>query len=172
MRNRISSSCAGSWPTRYVFSARNAASAASPPPPISPRPTSPVVGLDLDDRADEAAPVAAVGVTQRRLERNGDGRRTQIGYSHGVGARVLGCSGARVLEVRRCSVLKRATGARRSSRSGAWCHGSCASVPLRTRNSAFSAPFSTFSTSTLSTLSTPAPQHPSTLAPHLAPPSI
>ena len=36
----------------------------------------PVVGLHLDDRADEAAPVAAVGVAQRRFERHGDrGRR-------------------------------------------------------------------------------------------------
>ena len=35
-----------------------------------------VVGLDLDDGADEAAPVAAVPVAQRRLERHGDRGRT------------------------------------------------------------------------------------------------
>src|SRR4030095_302941 len=33
-----------------------------------------VVGLDLDERADEPAPVRAVAVQQRRVERNGDGR--------------------------------------------------------------------------------------------------
>ena len=41
MRKRISSSRAGSWPTRYASSALNAATALSPPPPISPRPTRP-----------------------------------------------------------------------------------------------------------------------------------
>ena len=33
-----------------------------------------VVGLDLDDGANEAAPVRAVAVAQRRLERDGDRR--------------------------------------------------------------------------------------------------
>ena len=32
-----------------------------------------VVGLDFDDGADEAAPVAAIGVAQRRFQRDGDG---------------------------------------------------------------------------------------------------
>ena len=41
-RKRISSRRAGSCPTRYPFSAPNAASADSPPPPISPRPTRPL----------------------------------------------------------------------------------------------------------------------------------
>ena len=34
------------------------------------QPDEPVVGLHLDDRADEPAPVAAVGVAQRRFERH------------------------------------------------------------------------------------------------------
>ncbi len=42
MRKRISSSRAGSCPTRYCFIARNVASADSPPPPISPSPISPL----------------------------------------------------------------------------------------------------------------------------------
>jgi hypothetical protein len=45
-----------------------------------------VVRLDLDDRADEASPVAAVRVAKRRLERDGDRRRPDIGYSHGAAA--------------------------------------------------------------------------------------
>ena len=40
------------------------------------------VGLDLDDRPHEAAPVAAVGVAQRRLERYGDGGRANVGNLH------------------------------------------------------------------------------------------
>ena len=43
----------------------------------------PFVGLDLDDGADEASPVAAVGVPQRRLERHGDGRGPDVGDLHG-----------------------------------------------------------------------------------------
>ena len=39
----------------------------------------PVGGLDLDQRAHEAAPVRAVGVQQRRLERDGDGGRADVG---------------------------------------------------------------------------------------------
>ena len=41
-------------------------------------PDEPVVGLDLDDRAHEAAPVAAVRMTQRRLERHRHRRRAHI----------------------------------------------------------------------------------------------
>ena len=62
--------------------ARKTASALSPPPPISPRPVEAVIGLDLDDGADEAAPVAAVGVAQRRLERDRDGGGPNIGDFH------------------------------------------------------------------------------------------
>ena len=42
----------------------------------------PLVGLDLDDRAHEAAPVAAVRVAQRRLERDADGCRLDRGDLH------------------------------------------------------------------------------------------
>ena len=42
----------------------------------------PLVGLDLDDGADEAPPVAAVGVPERRLQRDGDGRGSDVGDLH------------------------------------------------------------------------------------------
>ena len=41
-----------------------------------------VVGLDLDDRADESAPMAAVRVPQRRLEWHGHGCRADVGNLH------------------------------------------------------------------------------------------
>ena len=44
-----------------------------------------VRGLDLDDRAHEAAPVGAVAVQQRRFERNGDGRGANRGDRGGHG---------------------------------------------------------------------------------------
>ena len=40
------------------------------------------VGLDLDDGSHEAAPVTAVRVTQRRLERHGDGSRANVANPH------------------------------------------------------------------------------------------
>ena len=48
------------------------------------QPDQAVVGLDLDDGADEPPPVAAVRVAQRRLERNGDGGRADVGDLHRV----------------------------------------------------------------------------------------
>ena len=41
-----------------------------------------VVGFDFDDGADEAAPVAAVGVAQRRFQRDGDGGGADVGDAH------------------------------------------------------------------------------------------
>ena len=45
-------------------------------------PDQPVVGFDFDDGADEAPPVAAVGMPQRRFERDGDGRGPNVGDLH------------------------------------------------------------------------------------------
>ena len=45
-------------------------------------PDEPFVGLDLDDGADEAPPMAAVRVAQRRLERHGDGGGPDVGDLH------------------------------------------------------------------------------------------
>jgi hypothetical protein len=83
MRKRISSRRAGSCPTRYDFSARNTASADSPPPPISPRPNQPVVGFHFHDGSHEAAPVAAVGVAQRRLQRDRHRGGSNVADLHG-----------------------------------------------------------------------------------------
>src|SRR5207248_2189191 len=45
-------------------------------------PDEPVLGLELHDRADEAAPVRAVRMPQRRLERDGHGGRADVGDLH------------------------------------------------------------------------------------------
>ena len=45
-----------------------------------------VIGFDFDDGADEAAPVAAVGVAQRGFERDGDGGGADVGDFHDVWA--------------------------------------------------------------------------------------
>jgi len=47
-----------------------------------PEPHVPVVGLDLDDGANETPPVAAVRVAERSVERNGDGRGPDVDDLH------------------------------------------------------------------------------------------
>ena len=82
---------AGSWPTRYGFSPWKAASAALAAAAHLAEADEAVVGLDLDDRADEAPPVAAVRVAQRRLERDGDGCGPDVGDLHEACGRIVLC---------------------------------------------------------------------------------
>ena len=73
--------------------ARNTASADSPPPPISPSPIEPVVGLDLDDGAHEASPVAAVRVAQRRFQGNRHGGGADVYDFHIRWRHPISCHG-------------------------------------------------------------------------------
>ncbi len=45
-------------------------------------PDEPGIGLDLDDGANESAPVAAVGMAKRRFEGHGDSRGADVGDPH------------------------------------------------------------------------------------------
>ena len=79
---RSCSSCSGSWPRRYGFSpwiaslGRLAAAAHLADAGEA------LVGIDLDDGADEAAPMRAVRVAERRLERDRDGGGPEVGDLH------------------------------------------------------------------------------------------
>jgi hypothetical protein len=55
----------------------------------------PGIGFDLDDRADETSPMAAVGVAQGRLERHRDGRSADGGDLH-IGTRASIASARRI----------------------------------------------------------------------------
>ena len=44
------------------------------------------IGLDLDDGADESAPVTSVRMSERRLERDSHGRRADVYDLHAGGA--------------------------------------------------------------------------------------
>jgi hypothetical protein len=54
-----------------------------------PQPDEAVVGLDLDDRAHEPAPVGAVRVPERRLERHRDGGRPDVDDLHSGSATAI-----------------------------------------------------------------------------------
>jgi hypothetical protein len=62
-----------------------------------PQPDQAGVGLHLHDRPDEPAPVRAVGVQQRGLERDGNGRGANVSYLHvpGISAWFVACAGWR-----------------------------------------------------------------------------
>ena len=82
IRNRISSRRAGSRPSRYDLKSLNGLDGALAAAAHLAEPDQTLVGLDFYDRANEATPMAAVGVPQRCLERHGDGRGADVGDLH------------------------------------------------------------------------------------------
>ena len=86
MRNRMRSICLGSCRAGGL-DALECGDCASTATAHLTEPDDPFVRLDLDDRAHEAAPVAAVRVAQRRLERYGHRGGSDIDDLHARTAR-------------------------------------------------------------------------------------